>query len=136
MDLQVVPAQVPAVFSALNRFDEGLLAAGDEPHYQVGRHAEGRGALGGIQHAQAAAGASAHVKQSPALLQGVNGPLHRLCDAGQQRLDGLGDSSVLTVHGRHNLQRGHGIQIHGSLIAGLCGHCVQIHVQRPFSFRA
>ena len=134
--LQVVPAQVPAVLRALNRLDEGLFAAGNETHHQVGGHAEGGGALGGIQHAQAAAGAGAHIKQPSALFQGVNGPLHRFGNVGQQRLNGLGDSGVLPVHGRHNLQRRHGVQIHGSLIAGLRGHCVQIQIQRPFSFRA
>ena len=51
-------------------------AAGDDALHHLGRDAEGRLAFGGVQHAQAAAGACADVKEPAALLHGGHDCVH------------------------------------------------------------
>ena len=90
-------AQSFVVFRPFHRFKQRARPAGDQPHHHAVRHAEGRRALGGIQHAQAAAGAGAQINQPPTGLQRRRGQIDRLRDRRQHLFDRLRHLAVFLV---------------------------------------
>ena len=133
VSFQIALAQGAVILGPLHRFQESLLASGDEAHHHAGRDPEGGGAFGGIQYAQPAAGARPHVEQPAALLKCLCRPVRRLGDLGQLFGDGQRHPCVLLVHGGDDLQFGHGVQLHGARVALFSRHSGQIQFHSSFA---
>ena len=125
--LQVGPSLRGDVLRALHGVPQGLVAAGDESGHPRLGHAEGRGKLAGVQHAQPSARSGAQVEQPAA-------PLHARLDGFHQGLylrdgspDRLGHPMVLFVDvpeqfaGRHTLQMVEMGGLFGNFLLGF--HC-------------
>lgn len=106
-----------AVLGTFDGLGDGSAATGDETAHELGRNAEGGRALGGVEHAETAAGACADVDEASALLHtgddGVDGP----SDGGDCVSDGDGDLVVFMAHELDDLARRHVIEIFGGEVA-------------------
>ena len=91
------------VFGALARFAQRPVAAGDEAHHLARVTMEGRRALTGVQHAQAAAGAGADVDQPAAFPHAFDCLFDELGELGQRGADSARHFQVLGVHQRQGL---------------------------------
>ena len=92
---EAMRSRTPAFGIILGAFDgsaERGVASGDEGADQGGRGVEGGRALGGIENAQAAAGAGAHVDKITAMIEGRD-----------DRVNGLLDPREFAGHRRRNL---------------------------------
>ena len=112
------------VFGAFLGADDGVLAAGHDALDQLGTGAEGRRHLGGLDDAEAAAGAGADEDDAPALAQRLRAHVGAERDAIALLLDGRQHAAVL---GEHQVDDAAGVELvdgEGSGIDGLGGECL------------
>jgi len=93
------------VFGAFDRADERPVAAGDDALDLVGVGAEGRWALGGVEHPEAPAGARADVEEPAACPECLDDEFYGPGNLFPGGADSGGDLPVLIVHQVHDLER-------------------------------
>ena len=114
---QVARTKLLAILGTFDCLDKRRLASGNEPDNQIGRYAKRGRALRSIEHAQAAAGSSAHVKDAPAALECLSSPVDCCGNLRQHFRDRLDGTKILIVHRGDDLQRRHRVEIHRSLVS-------------------
>ena len=118
------------VLGSLDRHHEGSRSAGEQADDLIGGGAEGRGALDGVQQADAATGAGTEVDQPSALPQGLGDRLDGTPDLREGVAYGEGDGLVFGVHDREQFGDRHAVQFGGPLVARLgaeCAECAEVH---------
>ena len=92
-------------------------SAGDDAHHHLGRRAEGRRALGGVEHAEPAAGAGADVEQPAARAERSLDQVDGAGDVRARAGDRGGHGGVFGADEIHDLERGRGVD------GRRCGGC-------------
>ena len=95
---QVPNSGVGIVLGAFDGAAQSGVASGDDAAHQVGRGVEGRRALGGVEHAQAAAGPGPNIDKIAAMLDGGHDRSHGFFNPRDLVGDGGWNASVGGVH--------------------------------------
>ena len=109
--LQLRTRGVGAILDAFLGAPHGVEAAGLDRLVALGRVAEGRRDLGGVEHAHAAAGAGAHVEPAPAALEHEHEHLDGPFDVPEHEADGPRRDQILGVDELQDLARAAAIEI-------------------------
>ena len=100
---QVARAHGGIVFAGFGGAAQRGLASGDDALHHFGRRVEGGRALGGVQHAQPAAGPRADVEEAAALLEHRRNGIHRSRDSGDFAAHGIRHLAVFGVDDAQHL---------------------------------
>ena len=118
---KVAFALLGQIFGLFGGVAQGSVATCDQTLDQGGWNGEGGWALGGIEHAEAAAGTGADVEEAAALGDAIGDGVDGAGDGGQLRLHCRGDRRVLPMDESEHLQGGELIDVGGARVASFGG---------------
>ena len=111
---QVARAHFGVVFRSFGGAGERRFASSHDADHHVLGDAVSGGAFGGVEHAEASAGAGADVEETAAILEGGDDGVHRAGDVRDFARHGLGDLAVFIVDDTKDILRGKRIDSRGS----------------------
>jgi hypothetical protein len=116
---QIACAQFYGILRPFHRVAQRVVAAGDEPLHQRGRHIEGGRALRCIKHTEPPRSARARIEEPPAAFrfQRSGNCIHRAGNRGNLARHGFGHFSIGGVHHLEHLSRGELINALAWLVA-------------------
>ncbi len=123
------------VFGVLAGVAEGGVSAGDDALNECGRDGEGGRALGGVEYAEAAAGAGSHVEEAASLLEAGGDGVDGFGDVGEFGGYGGGDCGVFFVDDAEHVEGGELVDVLGGGVAGFGGERGEIHVLHDGGWR-
>ena len=120
-------ALLGGVFGGFAGVAEGAVAAGDDALKERWGDGEGGRALGGVEDAEAAAGACSYIEEAAAVFEAVGDGVDGVGDVGEFGGDGGGDLGVFFVDDAEHLEGGELVDVLAGGVAGFGGEGGEIH---------